>query len=427
MRGDTLNSLTVLNKHFGELNSRMQVFRDDIFNTQPRIYAQRAQIVTAAYRNNMDRPLVIRRALMLREILKQMEIFIEKDTLLAGNHAPQNRSASVFPEYNMDWIIAELEDFDRRPWDRFYITNDTKEELRSIAPFWERHAIKNSSLQAVPPGAILFSTADSYRNWANMGNNVVVTDYNRILKRGLKSYREDAWNMLENPDKDNRQNCDQFHFQQAGIIIVEALRDFANRYAGLADRMAFSEKCGRRKEELLEMSLNLRKVPWEPASGFYEAVQSLWLVHLCLQIESRDHSFFPSRIDQYLAPFFEKDINEGRITDDEACGLLTNLWLKTYAVNNLYSRQYACLSRDSFCQNFTMGGKPAKSGDMVCLLRFLILKSLAQARLPQLEMAEDVHNKQWEYRGKFPNFDIQQFRYDIKDSLKPAGGLNYTL
>jgi formate C-acetyltransferase len=396
----------------------MQVLREDIFNKQPCIYAQRAQIVTEAYSNNMDKPLVIRRALMLKEILERMEIFIEEHTFLAGNHAPQNRSASVFPEYNMDWIIAELEYFDKRPRDRFYITADTKEELRSIAPFWEHHAIKNSSLPAMPPCAGLFSSPGSCQDDA--GNNVMM-DYSRILKKGLKSYWEEAGNMLDNLDMDYRLNTAQFHFYQAGIIVTEALRNFANRYAGLADHMAFSEKCSRRREELLEMSLILRKVPWEPAANFYEAVQSLWLVHLCLQIESKDHSLSFGHIDQYLAPFFEKDIDEGRITDDGACELLTNLWLKIYAVNNLHSWRYTRLARAPFCQNFTIGGRITKSSAAVSVLRFLIIKSLTQARLPQPEMTIRLHNEQSVYTGKLLN-NTQEFRYNLRDTFKTAGG-----
>jgi formate C-acetyltransferase len=367
----------------------MQTFQDDIFNTQPCIYAERAQIVTAAYRNNMNEPLIIRRALMFKEILEQMEIYIEKNTLLAGNYSPQNRSASVFPEYNMDWIITELESFERRYRNRFYISNDTKKELRSIAPFWEHHAIRNISLQAAPPGARLFSSVDFYRKWAETEGSLITTDYSRILKNGLKSYREEARNMIDNLDVNCRQNRPKLHFYQAGLIIIEALRDFANRYASLAEHMASSEKCSYRKKELKKMSLILRKVPWNPASTFYEAVQSLWFVYLCLQIESKDHSSFFRSIDQYLLPFFERDINEGRITNDKACGLLTNLWLKVYTINKLYPRQrtpQACLSQEPVNQYFTMGRPSAKNSDMACLFNFLISESLAHTQLPLAEM-----------------------------------------
>ena len=122
---------------FGEMNARMSGFREELLCARPHVCVQRAVITTETYRSNMDQPLAIRRALMLKNILEKMSIYIEKQTLLAGNQACGNRWAPIFPEYAMDWVIAELDDYDKRPGDRFYISEESKTKLREIAPFWE--------------------------------------------------------------------------------------------------------------------------------------------------------------------------------------------------------------------------------------------------------------------------------------------------
>ena len=94
--------------HFGELTPRMHDFREELLNAKPMVCVERAKITTQTYRENMDQPLAIRRALMYRNVLAGMSIFIEPQTLLAGNQASSNRAAPIFPEYAMDWVIEEL-------------------------------------------------------------------------------------------------------------------------------------------------------------------------------------------------------------------------------------------------------------------------------------------------------------------------------
>ena len=86
-----------------------------------------------------------------REVLAGMSIFIEPQTLIAGNQASSNRSAPIFPEYAMSWVIDELDEFERRDGDVFYITEENKRKLREIAPFWEHNTVLDRGLAAFPP------------------------------------------------------------------------------------------------------------------------------------------------------------------------------------------------------------------------------------------------------------------------------------
>ena len=147
-----------------------------------------------------------------------------------------------------------------------------------------------------------------------------------------------------------------------------------------------------RAAELGEMARILRKVPYEKAGSFYEAVQSLWLVHLVLQIESNGHSLSYGRMDQYLYPYYEADLKRGLVTEEGACELLTNLWLKTFTVNKIRSWSHTQFSAGSpLYQNVTVGGQTADKRDAVNPMTYLILKSVARTRLPQPNLTVRYH------------------------------------
>ena len=123
-------------EHFGTLTERMKEFREEVLDEKPYIDAQRAILATLAYKENLNQPRVMVRAKMLEKVLDHMSIYIEDKSLLAGNQATKNRNAPIFPEYTMEFVMNELNQFEKRDGDVFYITEKTKEQLREIAPFW---------------------------------------------------------------------------------------------------------------------------------------------------------------------------------------------------------------------------------------------------------------------------------------------------
>ena len=167
------------------------------------------------------------------------------------------------------------------------------------------------------------------------GDAHVAVNYDRMLRNGLEEYRNRAEQKLEALDLTEYTNLAKSYFYRAVIIVIDATAAFARRYAELAEKTAVACKNTGREEELLRMAAALRRLPLKGAENFYEAVQSLWLVHLCLQIESNGHSLSYGRMDQYLYPYYEADLRNGRINDEAACELLTNFWLKTFTINKI--------------------------------------------------------------------------------------------
>lgn len=217
----------------------------------------------------------------------------------------------------------------------------------------------------------------------NSGDAHIAVDYKTMLEVGLKGYEERVRKLKSELDLCVPENIDKNCFYKAVLIVIEAVKNFANRYSVLAKEKA-EEAEGKRKEELLEISRICSKVPYESAETFQEAVQATWFIQLILQLESNGHSLSYGRFDQYIYPYYKNDIEKGNITDDEVVELLTNLWIKTLTINKVRSQTHTLSSAGSpMYQNVTVGGQTPDKKDAVNELSFLVLKSVAQTRLPQ--------------------------------------------
>ena len=380
--------------YFGELTTRMQDFREDLLNAKPMVCVERAKFATESYKLHADKPMVLRRALMLENVLKRMSIYIEPQTLIAGNQASSNRSAPIFPEYAMDWVIEELDQFDKRDGDRFYITEANKKELRNIAPYWEHNTLKDRGLAAMPEVSKVFYDLGIIKAEGNItsGDAHLAVNYEKVLNYGLADYKKRTEKKLTTLDLTEYKNLKKYYFYNSIIIVLDAVVAFAKRYSDLALKKSLAESNTKRKAELVEMSRILSKVPYGPADSLQEAIQSLWIVHLCLQIESNGHSISYGRMDQYLYPFYERDVVAKNVTRDSACELLTNLWLKTYTINKIRSWSHTRFSAGSpLYQNVTVAGQTKDKKDAVNPLSYLILRSVAQTKLPQPNLTVRYH------------------------------------
>ncbi|RRK11464.1 glycyl radical protein [Lactiplantibacillus garii] len=380
--------------HFGHLTPMMDRFRDSIIDAKPYVDPERAILTTQTYKEHQDEQVDILRAKMLENVLKHMTIFIEDNTLLAGNQARQNRWAPVFPEYSMNWVIDELDTFEKRPGDVFYITEESKDELRKIAPFWQHNTLEDRGYASFPEASRIFYDLGIIGADGNItsGDGHIAVDYKNVVTKGLKWYEDRIKTAFDNLDLTDFKQQKQYYFYKAGLIVINAIHDFAKRYADLAAKQANEATNPQRKAQLQKMSQILNKVPYEPADTFYEAIQAVWLTHLTLQIESNGHSVSYGRLDQYLDPFYEHDLKTGEIDADGATELLTNLCLKTLTINKVRSWQHTEFSAGSpLYQNITIGGQTPDGKDAVNPTSYLILRAIAQAHLPQPNLTVRYH------------------------------------
>lgn len=381
-------------EHFGTLTERMKEFREEVLDEKPYIDAQRAILATLAYKENLNQPRVMVRAKMLEKVLDHMSIYIEDKSLLAGNQATKNRNAPIFPEYTMEFVMNELNQFEKRDGDVFYITEKTKEQLREIAPFWQNNNLRARGEALLPEEVRVFMETGVFgmEGKLNAGDAHLAVNYERILKDGLRGYEKRVKEYKATLDLTDPESIDKYCFYNAVLIVLEAVRNFANRYSVLAKDLAEKELNQERKIELLEISRICSKVPYEPAETFQEAVQSVWFIQLILQIESNGHSLSYGRFDQYMYPYYDRDIKNGTIKESEALELLTCLWIKTLTINKVRSQAHTLSSAGSpMYQNVTIAGQTIDKKDAVNDLSFLVLKSVAQTRLTQPNLTVRYH------------------------------------
>jgi len=370
--------------YFGELHPRTAAIRKRIMGTQPAVCTQRAVYTTQAYRAHEQDQVVLKRAYMVDAVLRNMSIFIDPDELIVGNHASANRAAPIFPEYAIDWVVAELDEFEKRDGDRFTITEENKQILRDIYPYWKGRTLKDKGYAAFPADSRLLYDLGIIKTEGNItsGDAHVAVSYSRILSEGIEGVRaqtlaaQNILNLAEFAD------LKKSYFYRAILIVLDAVEAFANRFADLAEEQAKTASV-QRAEELLEIARICRKVPRYPAETFHEALQSVWLIHLILQIESNGHSLSYGRLDQFCYPYYLKSKAEG-MAEEAALELLENLWLKTISINKIRSWSHTRFSAGSpLYQNVTIGGQTADGKDAVNELSYLILKSVARCHLPQ--------------------------------------------
>ena len=147
-------------------------------------------------------------------------------------------------------------------------------------------------------------------------------------------------------------------FLEAVIMSCAAVIGYAGRYAALAAKEAQECTDTERKQELLQIASNCERVPAKGARSFQEARQSFWFIQQLLQMESSGHSISPGRFDQYMYPYYKKDLDEGRITRDQAQELVDCIWVK---LNDLNKARDAASAEGfagySLFQNLIVGGQ----------------------------------------------------------------------
>ena len=191
----------------------------------PNVDAERAIWATEAYRESLNQPRVMVRALMLQKILEHMTVYIEDKSLLAGNQATKNRNAPVFPEYTLEFVMNELDLFEKRDGDVFYITEETKEQLRRPSLPSGRHSNLRARGEALLPDEVsVFMETGLFgmEGKLNAGDAHLAVNYERLLKEGLRGYEAKARACKEALDLTDPDSIDKNVFYKAVLIVIEA-------------------------------------------------------------------------------------------------------------------------------------------------------------------------------------------------------------
>ena len=357
--------------------------RTEFLNTRmrsivPEICVERARLVTESYQSTEGEPYILRRAKALRHLLEHMTIFIDEEELIAGNHAAKPRCAPVFPEFGL-FDEKELDLMPVRKVDTLQISEkDKRFLLDEIFPWWKtrcageraRYYFSPELLRILDSPYRIFNPLSRTRS----GHGHYLPDVRRILHEGFAAVEREARERLESLDYCDPDYAEKMQFYQAALICVEGVRSFQNRFADLAEQMAASCPDARRKQELLLIASNCRRVPYEPARTYYEAVQSFWFVILIDYCGQNGSSISDGRVDQIFRPYYERDLAEGVLTREEAQEILECFWIKHSDI--IKAGTYSSVRNNggfSTANNLVIGGLDGEGRDAVCDFTYLCL------------------------------------------------------
>lgn len=366
-----------------------------LYAKMPEIESARAVLLTESYKETEGEPVILRRAKAFAHILDNIPIIIRPRELIVGSTTLAPRGCQTYPEFSYEWLEEEFDTVGSRSADPFYISEETKEQLRQVHRYWKgkttselaEHYMAEETKRAIAHN--MFTVGNYFYN----GVGHVTVKYEMILEKGYAGIIRDAKKELENCRVGDADYAVKSRFLQAVIISCEAAVRYGKRYGRLAKEMAGEERDPVRREELLRIAQNCENVPEQGAQSFYEACQSFWFVQQLIQIESSGHSISPGRFDQYMYPYYERDLEAGKITREMAQELIDCIWVKLNDLNKCRDAASAeGFAGYSLFQNLIVGGQDTEGKDATNDLSFLCIQASHHVFLPQPSLSIRVWN-----------------------------------
>lgn len=373
----------------------------------PEVCLERAKLVTESYKETEGLPAVMRVAKAFKKILGEMTIYIEPNYIIVGNLCSSPIATPIWPEFGVIWLEKELDNLDKRPYDKFIVKEKVKKGLKNVISYWKgkgrEEIIVERTFEVLPEEAKRAWDPEAYGikpviyagyRKTSGGSGHTVLNYEKALKIGFKGIIKEAEEALSQIDFSDRDAMKKVFFLKAVIISCNAVINFAKRYANLANELALKEKILERKKELEKIRDICNWIPENPARSYWEALQAIWFMQLSRWVESNGHAPAVGRLDQLLFPYYKKDIEEGRLRRGEALELMENFFVKVFEVKKIrpWSETLYKSGYPTF-QEITIGGQNPEGKDVTNELSYLILEATERLKLPEPIVICRVHSK----------------------------------
>lgn len=373
------------------LTERIQRMREKYFETIPCITAERLVLETEAYKQFAGDAVPIFRAKVVKYIMEHMTTLILDDELIVGTETNAYRGANLHPEFqSSSWYVSDIDEFSTRSKDPYYISPEDKETILETLKYWEGKSMEDLSQTALPEHIKALEKDDIICVGLENGvSGETVCDHEKILTVGIRGYIEECQKNIDSIIPQTMEEQAKVDFWKACIIQAEGLIIYANRMADEAERMAAECTDVKRRQELLTIAENCRVVPEHPPQTFQQALQSVWFVHVYFHIEVCTTACGFGRFDQYMWPFYKKDVlDEQNITREEALEMLECLYLKTCEVYEVRDGWYATsFAGYPMWQILVVGGQTADGKDATNDLSYLCLEAADALQVKQPVMA----------------------------------------
>ena len=368
---------------------------EDLFAKMPEIESARAVLITESFQATENEPLIIRKAKAFEHILKNIPIVIRRGELIVGSSTIAPRGCQTYPEFSYEWLEAEFDTVATREADPFFISEQAKKEIKEANKYWKGKTTSELATSYMAPETLKAMEHDMFTpgNYFYNGVGHFTVQYEKVLEIGLEGIMDQVRREYAKCGVGDSDYPTKSRFYEAVLISCQAVIDYAKRYSDLARKEAAS--CGDevRRAELLQIAANCENVPGKGAKTFWEACQSFWFIQQLLQLESSGHSISPGRFDQYMYPYYKADMEEKRITREQAQELIDCIWVKLNDLNKCRDAESAKgFAGYSLFQNLIVGGVDENGCDVTNDLSFMCIEASFHVFLPMPSLSIRVWN-----------------------------------
>ncbi|HWR31623.1 MAG TPA: glycyl radical protein [Negativicutes bacterium] len=378
-------------------SKRIEEFKRSYIDSKPSISIKRALAFTASHKQTEGEAVIIRRAKAFKAVCESIPATIFDNELIVGAIGEFRKSGIICPEYSWKWVDSEMDTFESRTQDPYCVDDISKRALRKeIFPYWQGKSLEETFLARINPETanILIDTGiiDNDSKWRNAVGEVTADYQDVIFKKGFGGLKKEAQEHLDQLEAVTAEELEKVDFYRAEVLVSEGIITLANRYAGKAIEAAQAETNAQRKAELLAIAEICRRVPEHPPTTFYEAVQMVWFTQLGSILSENSLALNLGRFDQYMYPYFAKDIAAGILTAEKAQELIEALWIKlsewVWAISSNTAKFFA--GYNSF-QNLTVGGRTRDGRDATNELSYMCLKATENVKTHQPGLSVRIH------------------------------------
>jgi pyruvate formate-lyase/glycerol dehydratase family glycyl radical enzyme len=352
---------------------------------------ERARLLTESYKRTEGEPMILRRAKALKHILENMTIYIRPGELIVGNFAATPDSVVHYPEFAWKWV--ERETAPGKVYSEM-LTDEGRRELKEIDTYWDKLAVHHMFKRMIPKGV-----ADEIVyvfNW-----ECATPNYEKIFQIGLKGIIREAEERKERLVKElvegdihGKDYVEKKRFLDSAIIVLEAAINWGKRYAKLAREMAQNEAESVRRRELEVIAENCDWVPENPPRTLHEALQCYWLIHLIVNFIELPMVGDGIRFDVCFNPYYEKDLNEGRITREQAQELVECVFVKSQETGFLHPPIWSGAGGGAIgFQTITIGGTDSEGNDVSSEMSYMVLDAMKSVRTVTPPLALRWHDR----------------------------------
>ncbi|MHA1291304.1 MAG: glycyl radical protein [Promethearchaeota archaeon] len=433
MQAQSINNKNLNNFSSKGLHPKNKIQKNRLLSSEHWLCLERAKFYTDSYKETEGQHPSLRAAKALKKTFENMTITIYPEELLVGNRSSQYIAPPIAPErgdmtFVLKYLLPELK--------KKYGYRITKEHkkwlLKYIIPYWKGKTVRdlkvkifdekglsskfslgNGGLKRIRQAfglkhikkliedpnttfkekvkfilqlpkwikAMKAGTADNVKGRGRCIDTQahIVVGHKNVLKYGFKGLKEKAEKKLQFVKNESEKG-----FLEGVIIVCESMKDFSLRFADLAENLAKKESNKERSKELSTIADICKKVPWNPPETFYEALQSLWFTQNAAIISyGAGSGITPGRVDQLLYPYYKKDIEEKRITNEEVLRLVEEFIIKinnnVVIWPNIMGVRLNHLGSD--IENITIGGLGTNGEDATNELSYIFIEGVKNTNL----------------------------------------------